>query len=427
MFKRGLLVTVVLCISLRGEMKEFTYDLTMIGQVKFGGSVDRFPIAFADLFKNDFRINHVRTRGTYDFADVADDIVAIIDNPDKSPGRVALYFDVICLDKEVKADAVPDECFIKIAYSLVESTGVPENWVKILNEKFDVVITADEFYRDVYRKSGVTIPLYVLPHGIYIEELLQQTPKAFPSYPFTFGATSAFWPRKNQLHLLEAFNQEFGNDPHVRLQLHGRTADNYYFRNITKRLEELNCANIELIHTTLSDKEYKDFFKALDCYVLLSKGEGFSITPREALALGKPTIITNNTAHETICTTGHVYAVPADIVEPITNWHVGYEYNCEISDVRKALREVYNNYVTYAKKAQAGREWVKQYLWENLKQRFMNFVKPKKVLLGEEDRVTDEYLMTTSEELYKKYQQVINETAVDSIVLTQQERLVDLA
>ena len=166
-----------------------------------------------------------------------------------------------------------------------------------------------------------------------------------------------------------------------------------------------------MYHETLTDKGFKELFKTFDCYVLISKGEGFSISPREALALGKPCIISNNTAHKTICNTGHVYAVPSELIEPAIDPGVGAcgnRFNCSIKDVRKALREVYTNYQEYVEKALGGREWVKDYLWENLKLRFLNLIKPKKVVLGNHNEITDDYLMTDSKKLYAKYSQLHN-------------------
>lgn len=376
----------------------YTYDLTTIGQVKFAGSVDRHPIALATLLKDEIRMNHIPTPGSYDFTGVPEDIISIIDNPDKSAGRVALAF--YNFDD---ARIIPEESFIKISYSLIESTVLPESWVSFINETFDLVVVADEYYRDIYTQSGVTKPLFVLPHGIYVEELLEEKVCTSPSVPFVFGCSGAFWPRKNQELLVKAFQEEFGNDPLIRLKLHGRPyqGDECIYA-IERRVHELESTNVDIIYGDLPHHEYIQFFKTLDCYVLLSKGEGFSITPREALALGKPTIISNNTAHKTICDAGFVYAVPSNIAQR-ASWGAGYEFNCDIKDVRQALREVYTNYQTYVQKAQQGREWVKTYLWKNLKKRFMNLIKPKEVRLGEENRVTDDYIRTNSPELYKKY------------------------
>ena len=46
---------------------------------------------------------------------------------------------------------------------------------------------------------------------------------------------------------------------------------------------------------------------------------------------------------------------------------------------------------------------VSQYSWNNLKYRYLNLVKPKKIILGDKNEVTDDYFMTNSKKLYRKY------------------------
>ena len=227
--------------------------------------------------------------------------------------------------------------------------------------------------------------------------------------------------------LIQAFHAEFGHDPKVQLKIHGRgrwfdefklTAIKQNLKVPLRKKEKFTRGthsithNIELILGSLSAKDYKNFFTSLDCYVLISKGEGFSITPREALALGKPCIISNNTAHQTIARTGCVYAVPSEIEEPAFYAHLGgyfgNYFNCTVEDVRAALREVYEHYSSYQDKALMGRKWVERYLWKNVKAEFRNLIKPQEVILGHENKLTEHYIMTTSQELYKKYYSLNN-------------------
>jgi len=152
--------------------------------------------------------------------------------------------------------------------------------------------------------------------------------------------------------------------------------------------------------------------RSFDCYVSLSTGEGFAIGPRESLALGIPVIITNNTAHKTICQEGFVKSVPSNIIIPGTyydfeNDQKGYGFDCSIDDAARALKEIYDNYDFYLNKAQKGREWVKQYLKENMTKKYLNLIKPTKILLGNKNIITDDYLMTNSISLYQKYLKII--------------------
>ena len=419
MFQLGVCILLMSSQLLAENVQHYRYDLTLVGQIKWRASLARLPISVANLFKNDLSINIIRTRGKLDLQDVPEDVQEILKNPDKTPGRVALFFDVLWSPNTVHADHVPQESLVKIAYSELEGTAIPDQWVEALNKQFDLVAVPDEFYKIVYQECGVKIPIFVLPHGIDIEELLLEPVKRHPSSPFVFGLSAMYIPRKNHMRVIEAFQEEFGNDSSVRLKIHGRWGEEYEV--IEKKLHAQKtrnlATNIEVIKAQLDNEQYNDFLKSLDCYVLLSKGEGFSITPREALALGKPCIISNNTAHCTLAKTDYVYAVPAEIKEPalypVLGGCYGYNFNCTIEDARSALREVYNNFERYVEKAENGRKWVEQYLWKNVKAKFLNLIKPKKVILGEENLVTDDYVMTSSVDLYYKYLNIIDQDALE--------------
>ena len=390
--------------------KNFRYDLTIVGNIRWCGGLGRLPISLTRLFKNELSINSIHSPGAV-FDNVLEDEKLIFKNLDKSPGRVAILFDLLWSPGgKTLASAVPEKSLIKIAYSMLEGTSIPQEWVNILNKKFDLVVVPDEYYEVVYSKCGVKIPIFVLPHGIHLEDLLQQPITRAPTKPFVFGCSAAFIPRKNHELLIEAFQNEFGNDRSVMLKIHGRDGFEETMKKISNKRK--NMGNIEIINARLTNEQYIKFLQSLDCYVLLSKGEGFSLTPREALALGKPCIISNNTAHNTIAKSGYVYAVTSDIKEPafytVFGKAYGYNFNCKVRDVQEALRQVYTNYDLYLKKAESGRIWVKQYLWSNVKTKFLNLIKPNNVIFGDKNIVTDTFIMTSSEKLYSKYLQLLS-------------------
>lgn len=396
--------------STTSAYKKSSIDLTIVGAIKYADGLGRLPIGLASVLHEDLTINHRRTPiGDYRFDGFSKTIAAILKNPNQEAGNVALLTFPLWYRFGDIYTAVPKESLIKIAYSMLETTAIPQKWVAILNEQFDAVAVPDIYYEAVYVSSGVTIPIFVLPHGIFIDHLLKEPLKSKASEIFTFGQTAAFNGRKNQQLLIEAFHAEFKNDPRVRLKLHGCWGEAAYKKSLQKSIKRLNARTIEIIEKLFTEKENTAFYTSLDCFVLLSKGEGFSVTPREALALGIPCILSNNTAHRTICNTGLVRAVPSSIEEKADysfyfgDENCGNNFGCTVEDARKALRDVYTNYHTYLKKAQQARPWVEKYTWSGVKAQFLNLVKPRKILLGDRNIVTDEYLMTTSRELYEKY------------------------
>lgn len=375
------------------------YDLTIIGDCDDGGSIPKIPLSLIELLKNDLKINFMPTK-IIDPKFISDDL--LIKN--NEAGDVALLIDMLSRNNKDTYKLVPNSK-IKIAYSMLESTRIPDKWVAILNENFDAVVVPDNFLIDVYKNSGVNIPIFVIPVIIHIDEFLKKSIKIKSNNRFVFGCSTVNYPRKNTELLIKAFAKAFKNNSKVMLKIH--TKNNLYINELKNLIKDAKTNNIILIEKRLLWDEYVNFISSLDCYVLLSKGEGFSITPREALAAGIPCILSNNTTHKTICDTGFVYSVPSNIAEdayyPVFKQNCGKHYNCKIDDAVFALNTVFKNYNIYINKAKEGKTWVQQYTGEKLKNKYLNLIKPRKIILGEENKVTDDYLMTSSVTLYHKY------------------------
>ena len=392
------------CLFCSGQ-ETANFDLTVVSSIDFNGSVRRHGIGLIDCLKNDISMNFILTREC-DLNGVNDDVQKVVLCTDKTPGDVAILEDPLWY-----ADAMP-KSNIKIAFSVFESTKIPSVWVKTLNEKFDAVVVADPFFKIIYRNCGVKIPIFHIPLGIFIDEFLQKPVKQAPSKPFVFGTCARFFVRKNHELLLKAFAQEFGSNKNVVLKMNGGGVRGVekIFLLMKKIIATSKITNAYVTNDALSWPDYVEYMSGIDCYINISQGEGFSITPREALAAGIPCIVTDNTAQKTICKSGHVRAVPSNIPIPVRKdgESIGNRYNCTVKDVRKALRDVYKHYDLYLAKAKEGRFWAEQYRWINLKKKYLNLVIPNKLILGDKNEVTDDYLMTNSKKLYSKYEKLLN-------------------
>ncbi len=430
---------------------KFNYDVTLVGFVNFADGIGRHPILFKQCLEGNAKMNFLSTR---DIPAAVEDAQLGLPRLDPAKqadiGAVAILTDILA-DKALNLYKKMPDSPIKIAYSMFESTDIPHNWAPILNSKFDMVVVPDPFLVGVYKKCGVQLPIFVLPLPLMLHEFLKLPQPTAPHTPFVFGMSGGFWNRKNHMRVLEAFAAEFGNRSDVKLRLHGRFGEEDVIKALADKIAEYQLSNVELIVKPFNQDEYIEFFKSLDCYVFLSMGEGFSITPREALACGKPCILSKNTAQITICNSGTVKVVRSDIQVPalydchydnnyITDtgldhtknflhmntlglldtfvlneeadllWrsaNIGYQFDCTVRDARKAMQSVYKHYNYHLARAAKGREWVKRYLPENLSDKYINLVKPKSIVLGDENIIGDTFLMTNSKTLYEKYQHIL--------------------
>jgi glycosyltransferase involved in cell wall biosynthesis len=379
-------------------------DLTVIHHVLHADGVGRHGLGAIYCLKDYLSLNSFNLT-VKNYKDITPDIIKVLLTSPKGFGKVSLWMSILGLDKEFIPTHARLDSQVKMAYCMFESDRAPQHWVDILNKFYDVLVVPDEFMVGIFQKSGVKIPTVVVPLGIMVENLLEQPARTEPHDPFTFGMSAGFWRRKNHLKLLAAFKSKFGNDPRFRLKLHGRFGP--YSKEVSDGVKEAGLNNLEFTKEPLSSEDYANFLAETDCLVVPSMGEGFSIPPREALALGIPAIVSDNTAHKTICKSGFVIPLPADkkipaIYEVFKNAQIGNFYDCSADDLANLMKKTVDNYPKYLEQAIRGRAWAKQYLWSELRPLYMSLVKPQKVLFGKENKISPEGWTTNDAVLFSK-------------------------
>lgn len=300
---------------------------------------------------------------------------------------------------------------IKCAYSMFEASAIPGFCADYLNNNFDVVLVPDPFLIEVYNKSGVTLPIFCIPTGLYLEKFLMIEEKKSSHKPFVFGCIANRWARKNLKKLITVFYELFGNDNNYALKIH---ASGYHCgESLEEYVDQLKVSNVFITSEMFEEDGCVDFMKECDCYILLSKAEGFSNTPREAMAAGVPCIITDNTAHATICNADMAIAVPSQ--EEIDAWDevfltvTGKQFDCKNDDVKKAMLFVVNNYQTCLTKAIKARQWVKQYEWSALKSLYTAFFRPKNIVFSTINSIdpSSQTVTTNDVSLCRKFKRLV--------------------
>lgn len=392
--------------------------LTVVGVVRMADGLGRQSVEIIEALKNEVSVGFLQTSRPC-YKDVPKNVKRILKNQYRPLGKVVIFEECIWTpEKEhyklLRAPRSDDQ--IRFAYTMFESTRIPEQWVSILNEYFDAAIVPDPYLVHIYEKCGVEIPVFVLPLGLNLKPFLDQEVKKKPHHPIVFGNFAACLGRKNQRLLVEAFHEAFGESSQVSLKINSRYCHPEVAKEIDDYLQKHQIKNVTFSKKCFTNEEYLQEFKSLDCLVSISKGEGFSIQPREAMALGIPVIVTDNTAQKTLCKSGLVKAVKAEMIEPSMNtWgsilkyplQYGYDFNCRKEDVVQALQEMYQNYDVYLARAEKLKEWVKKYDYSEIRPFYISLVKPKLVELSTKNKITEEGISTDSKALYDKYQKLM--------------------
>lgn len=400
-------------------MNNFLYsipDLTIVGFLRPDDGLGKIPINILDTLEENVVSNFIFTDlqkilPSLNERELSIHVNAALNNQDKQPGMVALLTETLGSELGMRpAQKVPNESMIKLSYSMLETTSIPKFWVTTLNQTFDAVIVPDDYLVSIYRDSGVKIPIFVLPIPMKLKDFYSQPiHQKKPNNPFIFADFSA---NKNPLILIEAFAKAFGNNKKALLKMRAGYVSEDNLKLISDKIKKLKLQNVSIEDGHLSLSEYINRLSSCDCFVNLSRGEGFSFIPREALALGIPVIISNNSASKTICNSNTVTAVPSEIRVPANPLYksvfiddCGEQFDCKIEDVVTALRDVYSNYPLHIKKAQQGRNWVKQYDCKNstLKSNFLALIKPTDIEFGKNNYIKGGKITTNCPKLYEKY------------------------
>lgn len=166
----------------------------------------------------------------------------------------------------------------RIGYHPWESTQLQPEWPDIMNE-CDEIWTPSPIVADWYRRyAGVRVPVYVYEHGIE-HSWSPQHRKPVDKIKFLHvGAESA---RKGGWDLVRAFRKAFLTRDDVSLTL----------KVIQQNWLQLpGIGKIAFINGRMDFPQLQELFYDHHVYAYPSAGEGFGLTPLQAIASGMPTI-----------------------------------------------------------------------------------------------------------------------------------------
>lgn len=391
--------------------------LSVVGFCRMADGLGRQCPDLIDALYDEFSIGFYPQSKT-NLSDVPERIKNIILEPNKKLGSVVFYNDSLWRPRKKGKtygalnvfSSKKDKNQIRICYTMLESTRIPDEWVTILNEYFDIACVPDPFLEQVFKDSGVTIPVFTLPLGLNLKSFLEEPIKKSYHDVFRFGCMGFLDDRKNQKKLILAFDKAFKDNPDVELVIHARRADRTYEKEILQTLKLLDNPKIIYQKECLDNKSYLNFFQSLDMLVNVSKGEGFSIQPREALALGIPVLLSDNTAQTSIIKHAAVQSLPSAIEKPCyyKNLHnvCGSNFDFELDDLVEALKKAYDNRFDLMANAENNKAYAASYDYTKIKHLYKNIIKPKICILGESNQILEDGIMTDSIELIQKYERL---------------------
>ncbi|MCL4423531.1 MAG: glycosyltransferase [Actinobacteria bacterium] len=182
-----------------------------------------------------------------------------------------------------------------------EMGPVPKEWVQPLKDRVDMIITPSSYSKECFVKSGIDAKrVRVVPNGVDTEVFCPQG----ALYPLaTEKAVKILYVggtifRKGFDVALDAYLATFGRRDDVCLVVKTFLSQAHYKNmNEDERLRRASSdpqlAEIEIIEDDLSDAQLASLYRSCDVLLLASRGEGFGLPAAEAMACGKPVVVTS--------------------------------------------------------------------------------------------------------------------------------------
>jgi glycosyltransferase involved in cell wall biosynthesis len=286
----------------------------------------------------------------------------------------------------------PHPGYYNIPYIMFETVDYPPEFVAHVRKiGVSEIWTPSNFCRDSMIAAGLTDKIItVMPLGVDIEMFSRENadePRYIPGNlanmagKYKFLTVMGYSNRKGVDILVRAFAEEFGinnggkDADKVILYLKGGWYElNKAQNEINNRVADIpNARNmIHLDFNIYPDDVLASLYKACDCFVLPSKGEGWNLPVCEAMSMEMPTISTRWSAMIDFMNDENSYLINIDgfATDPTCNWITTHYVNRKFAvpskeHLKQLLRYVYEHREESKAKGKIARtNMVNNYNWQ---------------------------------------------------------------
>jgi glycosyltransferase involved in cell wall biosynthesis len=213
---------------------------------------------------------------------------------------------------------------IKAAFLAWEEDRFPKRWVDEYNQHLDLVLAASQHTARVLKRSGVKVPVLLLPNGLNVD-FLESKPSGASrnkvaellkgANGYRFFHNSSGLERKSPEELIKAYTKAFSASDDVTLIIKSYPNATNRFPDLLKEFgSKQDLPQIIYIEEDLSDEGMVALYETAHCYVSPSRAEGFNLPALEAMHLGIPVITTGWSGQLDFCDDSNSYLLDYKLV-----------------------------------------------------------------------------------------------------------------
>lgn len=202
----------------------------------------------------------------------------------------------------------------KVGYCVWETNKLPKLWVEAINSEVNEVWVPSNYNKEIFNESGVNIPIKVIPHEFLYKQLYNKDEINLYSISgngyikdkdvYTFYTIGELIERKGIEDLINVFCKTFNKNDKVRLiiKTHYKNYSSHNKQYCLDKLDSIikqytNPPEIHYLIDNLSENSILALHSIGDCYISLTKSEGFGMTIFDAFKYGKEIITTGYSGH----------------------------------------------------------------------------------------------------------------------------------
>jgi glycosyltransferase involved in cell wall biosynthesis len=270
-----------------------------------------------------------------------------------------------------------------IGYTVWETSKIHPTWTMACNRVNEVWVPCD-WNMNVFRDSGVNVPLHKIPHAIDVPDLdaVQDFNIAgVGSNDYIFYSIFQWQERKNPYGLLAAYTAAFTGVDDVCLVLktymhdHGGDREKVIglIKDYKKYMTLDHFPKMYVIVENMSSGNIQGLHKRGDCFTLLQRSEGWGLPHFEAAAMGNPIITPSYGGQSDFLNEENSYPVDYSLTPvagmPWSPYYKGDQMWCEpdIGQAIEHMRHAYNNRDEAKAKGLLARENIqKNFTWDKI-------------------------------------------------------------